>query len=154
MVIANNEINIRLIDDTSDHRFSQTNTANDIVKSATQTMTQQATRSGSTPQEGATDVFRAVGGEIFKSTEVGKFYGKIKAQAATAVASPTAAALLALSIATELYKEWIKWRKLENEWMNTVAIQSGANWQNVNMRNMRTSFITGRITGERQRYRR
>lgn len=149
-----NEILIRLTDDTTDRRYSQANTATYSVQSATTTKTQQATRSGSTPQEGATDVFRAVGGEIFKSTEVGKFYGKIKAQAATAVASPTAAALLALSIATELYKEWIKWRKLENEWINTVAIQSGANWQNVNMRNMRTSFITGRITGERQRYRR
>lgn len=153
MALARNEMVIRLTDDTSDNRFSQTNTANDVVKAATETKTQQATKGASTPQ-GAGDVFKAVGGEIFKSTEAGKLYSQTKAQAGNAVASPTAIALLALSVATEVYKEWIKWRKLENEWINTVAIQSGANWQNVNMRNMRSSFITGRITGERQRYRR
>lgn len=152
-MIARNEMVIRLTDDTSDNRFSQKNTAIDVVKAATETKTQKATKGASTPQ-GVGDVFKAVSGEIFKGTEAGKFYSQTKSQAGNVVVSPTSIALLALSVATKVYKEWNKYRKLENEWMNTTAIQSGANWQNVNMRNMRTKFITGRISGDRQRYRR
>ena len=152
MALASNEMVIRLTDDTSDNRFSQTNTANDIVKAATETKTQQATKGASTPQ-GAGDVLKAVGGEIFKSTEAGKLVAQAKKTGA-AFATPTTIALLALSLTTKLYKEWDNYRKRQIEWQNTVAIQSGANWQNVNMRNMRTGLITGKIYGERQRYRR
>lgn len=148
MALATNEIVIRMEDGTDNRRFSQTNTANDVVRAATQTTTQQATTSGSTPP--GIDVMRQVGTEFLGGTQIGSAFSQIKG-VATSLMNPVTASLMALTLAKQVYDLWQQEQRERNEWLNTQAIYSGANWQNVNLRNKRTNLITGKITGDRSR---
>lgn len=142
-----NEISIKLIDETSDKRFSDASTAKDIVKSATQTNTEAAKTGGS--NDPGIDKFKDMGTSVLDFMTSGGYsaYTKIASQA-----GPMAVAMLALSMVKQLHNQF-RYNNQQLEMQEHVRLQAGgAERGPVNVANQRVNIITRRASGSSSTY--
>lgn len=143
MVENNNTINIVISDETNGNRFS-TGVAveGNSIKAITEPMTCQGGGAG-------------VGGRIAKSVGMkltNQMTGGVAGMMLRA-ATPVGIAMLALSVATKAYTEWRESQKKERERAN-ILFRAGGEYRSgaVNQYNLRTHFITGKISGANSVY--
>lgn len=149
--MANQTYTIRLEDGTEDRRFSSANTSEEAVKSATTTKTEPAAITASTPKAGTTPgsgqaIAAAVGKKALASSPAGPVVAKASGIVAMAT-NPVALSLAAFALAQQAFNHWRRYEQERNQWRNTHAIQYGVTDRG-NLRNQRTTLITGRLKGE------
>lgn len=140
-----NEIVLRIQDETEDGRFSVgVDVENDAVKAATKTATQVTKTQKSTASK--------VGIALAKNVANTATGGISNQVLAFANITPVALAMLAYQLTMKMYKEWQDWKRQEQEQI-TLRIQAGGAYRSgvaVNMYNLRTKMITGKTYGGTQ----
>ncbi len=140
------EIAIKLIDETSDKRFGDVNTAKEVIKAATETKT--ATTKGGTSDPGI-EKFKNIGVKTLDSLTGGGFsmYTRLASQA-----GPMAVAMLALAWAKELHKQF-RYNNQQLEVQEHMRLRAGGpNRGPVNVMNQRVNVFTRRSSGDYSTY--
>lgn len=145
----NNEITIKIKDDTENNKHSVSEVGEEVKKSGTVTKvspSEQVNDRGGIKSMALNTGDQMTGG--IASRTKGMLLG---------AANPMGMATLALSMATKLYSDWQRRERAENE-RQALMIRAGGvarNNRTMNGYNNRTQLITGKIQAEsRTRYRR